>query len=604
MAGRVETGRVIERYVVEGVLGSGGMASVYLLRHRHLGTHHALKVLTTIGPNAELRLMLEGRVQAALRHPNIVAVTDILEVDGTPGLLMEYVPPPSLAVWLDQHQPSVEEAESLFRGIVDGVRHAHRYGLVHRDLKPSNVLLARYEGEGLVPKVADFGLAKLLSDDPVNAGQTRSGLTMGTPQYMAPEQFRDAKKVDRRADMFSLGCVLYELLAGRPPFAWSDFITLYNQILAREYPRLPASVPQRLVDAVEALLEPERDARLSDCEGLISLLDGKGLPAGTTVTPEDLGRLVDVPVLRDRVSPAPRPAPLPLPGTETFTAAEGVSPRAAGRAPAPDTMLVRAAPTLAADSATLADAHALDDSPRALPMPTMAPAPPTMVPEAESLAPAPSPVERPRSPDAAAVPWLPILGAALAASAAIAAWTWQTRPAPVGAPGVEVAVPTQDPPAAAPGTPAPSGPELVTAAPSTPPSAVAVEPLVAAPADPKPREAAAVKPAPKPEAEPAVVAPKPAPDPVAVAIAPEAPPPPPIATTAHLSLDGQSDASRVEAVGSAGRFPLPGDVPPGSYDVYAWFPDAPQTKTTHFTVAAGDRVSLRCMAFSMSCIRR
>lgn len=596
MAGRVETGRIIERYVVEGVLGSGGMASVYLLRHRHLGTHHALKVLTTLGPNAELRLMLEGRVQAALRHPNIVAVTDILEVDGTPGLLMEYVAPPSLAVWLDQHQPSVEEAESLFRGIVDGVRHAHRYGLVHRDLKPSNVLLARYEGEGLVPKVADFGLAKLLSDDPANAGQTRSGLTMGTPQYMAPEQFRDAKKVDRRADMFSLGCVLYELLAGRPPFAWTDFITLYNQILARDYPRLPASVPQRLVDAVEALLEPERDARLSDCEGLISLLDGKGMPAGTTVTPEDMGRLVDVPVLRDRVSPAPRPAALPLPGTETFTAAEGISPRAPGKPPAAETMFIRAAPTLAADSPTLADAHALDDAPRALPMPTIAPAPPTMVPEAESLAPAPSPVDRPRTPVAGGFPSGGLLGVGLAAIVAIAVWSWQTQRSPVVGPAIQSPTPAPLSPVA---------PEPVAPNGEQPKPLIAVEsPVVVPPPAVKPKEPGVVPLTPKVESKPVVSAPKPAPDLVVVPVAPEPVVVATIATTAHLTLDGQSDASRVEAVGSAGRFPLPGDVPPGSYDVYAWFPDAPQTKTTHFTVAAGERVTLRCMAFSMSCIRR
>jgi len=275
---RLAPGQVIERYVVEEKLGGGGMASVWRLRHRQLGTFHALKVLSNVGAHAEVRLMLEGRVQAALRHPNIVAVTDILDVAGSPGLLMEYVPPPSLAVWRQENNASVAEAEALFRGIVEGVGHAHRFGLVHRDLKPANVLLARGDDGRLVPKVADFGLAKLVSEDPA-AGHTRSGLVMGTPQYMAPEQIRDAKKVDRRADLFSLGCILHELLTGRPPFPWTDFITLFTDMQARAYPPLPAHVPARLADAVHRLLDPDRETRLPDCETLVAVLDGRALPA-------------------------------------------------------------------------------------------------------------------------------------------------------------------------------------------------------------------------------------------------------------------------------------------------------------------------------------
>ncbi len=569
----VDTGRLIERYVVEGVLGSGGMATVYLLRHRHLGTQHALKVLTHLGPNAELRLMLEGKVQAALRHPNVVAVTDILDVDGTPGLLMEYVPPPSLAAWLAEHQPSLDEAESLFRGIVDGVRHAHRYGLVHRDLKPSNVLLARYDGEGLVPKVADFGLAKLLSDDPAVLGQTRSGLTMGTPQYMAPEQFRDAKKVDRRADMFSLGCVLYELLAGRPPFQWTDFIQLYNEIIGREYPRLPDHVPERFIDAVHGLLDPDRDTRIPDCECLLSVLDGKGRPVQATMTPENLGRMVDVPMLRDRLSTPSTPvrgAPRPSPGLGTETqAGDGSALFTPGQA----------SPTLALDPGTIGDERPIDQSPRPIPMPTVQPAPPTMVPE-----------EAPPVPELGLPAWRLPAGVGFLLLLGVTFWSYLPRdgapmstelPAPVAP--IAVVVPESQPATVPPGIEVP---------PPRPPVA-APTPDVVAPRKTEKPVAAVVS----------IAAPVEVPAPAIVAPPPVASPPPVGATTGRIDLESSPDVSRVEVLGPDGRVQLPAELPAGAYEIYAWFPDAPNTRAGRVVVGAGEKLRLRCLAFSMQCKR-
>ncbi|MSQ03334.1 MAG: serine/threonine protein kinase [Myxococcales bacterium] len=549
---QVDTGRMIERYVVEGVLGSGGMATVYLVRHRHLGTQHALKVLTHLGPSAELRLMLEGKVQAALHHPNVVAVTDILDVGGTPGLLMEYVPPPSLAAWLAEHQPSLEQAESLFRGIVDGVRHAHRYGLVHRDLKPSNVLLARYDGECLVPKVCDFGLAKLLSDEPAVMGQTRSGLTMGTPLYMAPEQFRDAKKVDRRADMFSLGCILYELLAGRPPFAWTDFIQLYNEITGREYPRLPDHVPERMVEAVDGLLDPDRDTRLADCDALLSVLDGKGRPVQVTMTPKNLGRGGDVPMLRDRLSSPvtpvrgpPRTQRTETPAGDAFTA---FSP---GLAP----------PTLALDSSAIGDV-----GPN--PMPTVLAAPPTMSPED----PAPSP-------DSAPPAWRLSAGVGFVLLLGVTFWSYLPRD------GAPTSMPTGSPQSAVAQPPAPIA-DLVPVAPpvTVPPPVTVIAP-----------QGQDKRPVDRPTGS--VVPPPPVDLPIHAV-------PPAVATTGHIDLDPGTDASRVEALGPAGRVLLPAELPAGAYEIYAWFPDAPNTHTDRVLVAAGDRVRLRCMSFSMRCVKR
>src|SRR5262245_35627495 len=153
-------GQRVDRYVVEGLLGEGGMAEVYRVRHATLGSLHALKILKVQAPTVRARLLAEGRAQAALRHPNLVAVTDVIEVDGAPPLVLDFVDGPWLEAWLVDHRPSPREAEQLFLGIVAGVERAHRAGLVHRDLKPGNVLLERGDDGVLVPKVTDFGLAK------------------------------------------------------------------------------------------------------------------------------------------------------------------------------------------------------------------------------------------------------------------------------------------------------------------------------------------------------------------------------------------------------------------------------------------------------------
>src|SRR6185503_18078691 len=129
--------------------------------HLQLGSLHALKVLTSPTEAIALRLRREGRAQAKLRHPNIVAVTDSIDVFGEPGLVMEYVRGPSLAELLQKRRLTVDQAEHLALGILRGVAAAHGLGLVHRDLKPGNVLLA-IDADALLPKVADFGLAKIL----------------------------------------------------------------------------------------------------------------------------------------------------------------------------------------------------------------------------------------------------------------------------------------------------------------------------------------------------------------------------------------------------------------------------------------------------------
>jgi serine/threonine protein kinase len=261
MTDELNVGSVIEKYTIEGVLGQGGMAIVYRVRHRVLGTEHALKVLTMTNAGVRRRLLLEGQVQARLTHSNIVSVTDVLDLGSSVGLVMEYVAGTDLATLLDQRRLTFDQCDQLAEGIFRGIEAAHRHGLVHRDLKPANVLL-KVEGDRVVPKVADFGLVK----DSAELSATRSGVAMGTPRYMSPEQIRDAKSVDARSDLFSLGCLLYAMVTGRDAFSpdRDDIMAVFTAIYGGEFIPVRVArpgVPERIADAIEKALAIEPQDR-------------------------------------------------------------------------------------------------------------------------------------------------------------------------------------------------------------------------------------------------------------------------------------------------------------------------------------------------------
>ena len=342
----LSAGERIDRYRVDTKLGEGGMALVYRVQHVQLGTWHALKVLRSSWAPIRDRLLLEGRVQAQLQHPNIVAVTDVVEVHGAPGLVMEYVAGPSLDSLLRHTRLSIMQADMLGRGIIAGVAAAHEQGLIHRDLKPANILLAVGKF-GVVPKVADFGLAKLLdTGESSSARQTRTGVGMGTPAFMSPEQLRDAKNVDCRADVFALGAILYELACGARAFDTDDVLDLFAAIAAGQYvhPREHApELPSRMVDAIVGALEPDRDKRWPDCASLLQAWTGEPTEdSGSAVRlalPEGDPFLAQLEFLSSPPSDAPRPARVgalqdagphpanatPSPG-ETWGGAEGETP--------------------------------------------------------------------------------------------------------------------------------------------------------------------------------------------------------------------------------------------------------------------------------------
>lgn len=264
-------GRVVQGWCVEEPLGRGAMAVVYRVRHAELGTLAALKVLDRLDPVTESRLLREGRAQASIDHPGIVSVLDFLRIDGHAALLLEYVPGSDLSALLARRALPLPEALDLFRQITLAVSAAHAAGLVHRDLKPSNVLVSETP-RGLVAKVGDFGLVKLEDTD-----LTATHAVLGTPKYMAPEQMRAGRNVDARADLFAMGCVLYELVCGRPAFSGDDLVALYAAKNSGRYtppehglPELPARVRTAIVGCLEASV----GRRIPTCEALLAILDG------------------------------------------------------------------------------------------------------------------------------------------------------------------------------------------------------------------------------------------------------------------------------------------------------------------------------------------
>ena len=287
----LEPGHRVDRYKVLRLLGVGGTARVWEVQHRTLGTRHALKVLTWAEPRMQRRLLREARTQARLVHPNVVPVSDVIEVNGAPGLLMPLIDGPPLDELLADHRPTVGEAVGLLRGIAAGIAYAHAEGFAHRDLKPANVLVD-IQGDRFVPRVADFGLVK-------GAGQktmTRPGMVLGTLSYAAPEQLFDTSTAAEPADVWALGVLAYELLAGERPFRGSqlqDILDSHQR--GPDLDALPAVLPDDVRELLGRMLRVDPAERPQHMgEVLRALPEGDPLRLDT-----ELGRVVDALRLED-----------------------------------------------------------------------------------------------------------------------------------------------------------------------------------------------------------------------------------------------------------------------------------------------------------------
>jgi serine/threonine-protein kinase len=231
-------------YRITSLLGEGGMGVVYLARREDLGSLAAIKVLRDawLSPARRERFASEQRTLAQLDHPSIARLYDADALsDGTPWFVMEYVDGAPLTTYCARHASSIAARLRLFRDVCEAVQHAHRHAVIHRDLKPSNILV-RPDG---TPKLLDFGIAKQLESLDATADQTRTGLRLMTPAYAAPEQIRGGP-VGVHTDVYALGVILYELLAGRLPFDVSSLAPLEAETaMLEQEPERPSLAVRR-----------------------------------------------------------------------------------------------------------------------------------------------------------------------------------------------------------------------------------------------------------------------------------------------------------------------------------------------------------------------
>ena len=242
------------RYDIERLLGQGGMATVYLARDVARDRTVAVKVLRpelAVAMGAE-RFLREIKVAGNLHHPNILQIYDSGSVDGVVFFVMPFITGESLRDKLDREQQlAIDEAVRITREVADALQHAHNNGIVHRDIKPENILLE--DGHAIV---ADFGIARAATE----SGQklTETGMSVGTPTYMSPEQAAGGDRIDGRSDQYSLACMLYEMLAGHPPFSGSNSMAILAKHAMETVPSLQVvrqSIPDEVEDAIMQALE-------------------------------------------------------------------------------------------------------------------------------------------------------------------------------------------------------------------------------------------------------------------------------------------------------------------------------------------------------------
>jgi serine/threonine protein kinase len=248
-------GRVIaDRYLMLARLGEGGMGRVYLAEHVKMGRQCAIKVMNPSLVNdteSVTRFAREASNAARILHPNVAAVFDYGDADKIVYLVMEFVDGESLSTILKREGPlDPRRAVDLARQVADGLAAAHELGIIHRDLKPDNIIVARSRSQKEIPKVVDFGIAKAMSEVPQDA-LTRSGLVIGTPEYMSPEQLI-GDPIDARADIYSLGCILYQMLTGTPAFAADSREQMIRRRLHEPPPHIREVMPElpRRLDTV------------------------------------------------------------------------------------------------------------------------------------------------------------------------------------------------------------------------------------------------------------------------------------------------------------------------------------------------------------------
>ena len=303
--------RQVGSYILEQKLGEGGMAEVWKARHQVLGTYVAIKFLSAgyAGtPDVEQRFLNEGKKQARLFHPNIVSAYDFIYADGRSYLIMKFIEGESLDELLFRLQAPMQlpQVLAISTDVLHALEYAHTQNIVHRDIKPSNILIEK--GERAL--VTDFGVAMVVGEKRV----TRVGMAIGTPHYMSPEQILGSADIDRRADIYSFGCVLYQMLTGKAPFEAAEgeddteFIIQDKHV--RQQPVPPRQwnpyIPEHIERAVLKCLEKKAADRFISCQDLLAALTNpaveepkpRSLTVIETAAPERPRTIVEQPLPR------------------------------------------------------------------------------------------------------------------------------------------------------------------------------------------------------------------------------------------------------------------------------------------------------------------
>ena len=353
----VVAGQSFGNFQVVRLLGEGGFGEVYEAENPFLQRRAAIKVLHTgmvQDPELVRRFLNEARAASAIRHPNIIDVFDAgVTPEGEPYILMEFLDGDSLQkVLLERGQIPLRTVQEIARQAGSALSAAHSAGIVHRDLKPENLFLIPDEGMpmGFRVKVLDFGIAKIKHRDDQNSTlKTQAGLLMGSPAYMSPEQCRDSSDVDLRTDIYSLAIMVYEMLAGVPPFASKSATEMLVMQITADPPPLRQHVPD-VADYVEhtvmRALAKDREARFANVDYFVGALHGSypaltaqgssastvaGLdspPSGSIYSSHGFGyQRTPAPVpmgnFASRVGLTPGPIPVPSPTITTLSHATG-----------------------------------------------------------------------------------------------------------------------------------------------------------------------------------------------------------------------------------------------------------------------------------------
>ncbi len=293
------------RFQVESKLGEGGMGAVYRATNIATGRWVALKAMHpeyALKKEVVRRFMREAKAATAIRHPNVIEILDVVEAEGgEPVMVMELLDGEPLDDLLTRMGPlPLGEVARIMTPVISAVGAAHGLGIIHRDLKPENIFLARGPDGGRLPKVLDFGIAKVLDPNQINelatkSGATRTGSMLGTPHYMSIEQACGEKDIDHRTDVWSLGIILYNMLSGQRPYDGDNYGQILRALMTTTPPpieKLVPGLPADIVDIVNRCTARTRDERPKDLREVYEVVSRYTHDTTTQAPPSVAGSLL------------------------------------------------------------------------------------------------------------------------------------------------------------------------------------------------------------------------------------------------------------------------------------------------------------------------